>query len=122
MGTAAGIREQRDDVSVTVVEPAESPFLTEGESGSHEIEGVALGFRPPFLEDDAYDEAVAVPEAQARRYAKQLAQNDGLLAGTSTGMNVAAAVEVARERDPDDVVVTVAVDSGLKYLHGELYR
>lgn len=122
MGTAVGIREQRDGVTVSVVEPAESPALTEGESGSHEIEGVALGFRPPFLEAEAYDEAIAIPEERARRTARKLAEEDGLFAGTSTGMNVAAAVDVARDREPDDAVVTIAVDSGLKYLHGDLYR
>lgn len=122
MGTAAGIRAERDDVTLTVVEPAESAVLTGGESGSHNIEGVALGFRPPFLDEDAYDEALAVPEAEARRNARHIARADGLFAGTSTGMNVAAAAEVARQRTPDDAVVTVAVDTGLKYLHGDLHR
>lgn len=122
MGTAAGIRDERDDVTVTVVEPSESPFLTEGETGSHSIEGVALGIQPPYLEEEGYDDAVAVPERTAHRFARRIAREDGIFAGTSTGMNVAAAVEVARERDPNDAVVTIAVDTGLKYLHGDLYR
>lgn len=122
MGTAAVIWDERDDVTVTVVEPAESPYFTEGEGGSHSIEGVALGIQPPFLEDGQHDDVRAIPEAVAYRYARQIARKDGLFAGTSTGMNVAAAVEVARERNPTDVVVTIAVDSGLKYLHGDLYR
>lgn len=121
MGTVGGIREGRDDVELTVVEPAESAVLTGGEPGSHSIEGVTLGFEPPYLEDGRYDDVRAVPEERARRMTRRLAREDGLFAGTSTGMNVAAAVEVARERDPDDAVVTVAVDTGLKYLHGELY-
>ena len=122
MGTTAGILDERDDVTVTVVEPAESPYFTEGEVGSHSIEGVALGIQPPFLEDGQYDDVRAIPEEVAYRYARQIARKDGLFAGMSTGMNVAAAVEVARERSPTDVVVTIAVDSGLKYLHGDLYR
>lgn len=122
MGTAAGIREERDDVTVTLVEPSESSTLTEGESGSHTIEGVALGIDPPFVEADQYDDAIAVPEETAYRVAGQIARNDGVFAGTSTGLNVAAAVEVARDRDPTDAVVTIAVDTGLKYLHGDLYR
>lgn len=122
MGTTAGIDEETDGVTVTLVEPAESPFLTEGESGSHSIEGVALGVHPPYLDQGRYDDAIAIPEARAFEMARRLAREDGLFAGGSTGLNVAAAVEVARERDPDDAVVTVAVDTGLKYLHGELYR
>lgn len=121
MGTVGGIRGVRDDVELTVVEPAESAVLTGGEPGSHSIEGVALGFEPPYLEDGRYDDARAVPEERARRMTRRLAREDGLFAGTSTGMNVAAAVEVAAERDPDDAVVTVGVDTGLKYLHGDLY-
>lgn len=122
VGTTAGIRADRADVAVTVVEPAESPILTEGESGAHTIEGVATGFRPPFLDAISYDEAIAVPERIARQYARTVARSDGLFAGASTGMNVAAAVEVARKRRSRDAVVTVAVDTGLKYLHGDLYR
>lgn len=122
VGTTAGIRAEGRDVAVTLVEPAESPFLTEGEAGSHTIEGVAPGFRPPFLGANSYDEAIAVPERTARQYARDVAKNEGVFAGTSTGMNVAAAVEVARSRNSGDAVVTVAVDTGLKYLHGSLYR
>lgn len=121
LGTAAGIRDGRDDVTVTVVEPAESPYLTEGEAGSHSIEGVALGIRPPFLDELRYDEIVAVPEETAYRFARQIARLDGIFAGKSTGLNVAAAVEVARGRAPSDSVVTIAVDTGLKYLHSDLY-
>lgn len=122
MGTAAGIHDEREDVTVTLVEPAESPYLTKGETGSHSIEGVALGIEPPFLDGNRYSDVIAVPEKTAVKFANEAARNDGLFSGTSTGMNLAAAVDVARDRDPDDAVVTIAVDTGLKYLHGELYR
>lgn len=122
MGTAEGIRDERDDVMITVVEPSESPYLTEGEVGSHSIEGVGLGIRPTFLDENRYNDVIAVPEEAAVRFARQIAQNDGVFAGKSTGLNVAAAVEVARERALSDAVVTIAVDTGLKYLHGDLYR
>lgn len=122
IGTAAGIRDERAAVTVTAVEPAESPYLTAGDVGSHSIEGVALGFEPPFLEDGEYDDAIAIPEHVAAQSCREIARTDGVFAGTSTGMNVAAAVEVAREREPTDAVVTIAVDTGLKYLHDDLYR
>ena len=75
---------------------------------------MALGFQPPFLEDDKYDDAIAVPEKQAFRTARPIARDDGLFVGASTGMNVAAAVEVAGERELTDAVVTIAVDSNTR--------
>lgn len=122
MGTAAGIRDEREDVTVTVVEPEESSVLTDGQPGSHSIEGVAIGIRPPFLDEDRYDAVMTIPESTARRVATECATKDGLFAGTSTGMNVAAAVEVAQERARNEAVITIACDTGLKYLHGDLYR
>jgi cysteine synthase A len=121
MGTARALRAERD-VHVTLLEPAESPYLTEGEGGDHDVEGLAVLEDPPMLDDDRYDDVRTVPEADALEMARRLAAETGLFAGASTGLNVAAAVEVAAERDADDVVVTVACDTGLKYLDGELYR
>jgi len=121
MGTARALRAERD-VHVTLIEPAEAPYLTEGEGGDHHIEGVAVMQEPPLLRDEYYDAIRAVPESEARAMARRLAAEEGLFGGTSTGLNVAAAVEVAAERDPDDVVVTVACDTGLKYLDGDLFE
>lgn len=115
MGTARALRAERD-VYVTVLEPAEAPYLTEGAGGNHNIEGVAVVTDPPLLQEDRYDEIRAVPESDARAMARRLAAEEGLFVGTSTGLNVAAAIEIAAERDPDDVIVTVACDTGLKYL------
>jgi cysteine synthase A len=120
MGTARALRAERD-VRVTLLEPAESPYLSAGEGGDHGVEGLAVVERPPLLEEDLYDGVRAVPEPEARETARRLAAGEGLLSGTSTGLNVAAAVAVAAERDPDDVVVTVGCDTGLKYLHGSLF-
>ncbi len=120
MGTARALRAERD-VHVTVLEPAEAPYLSEGTEGDHTVEGVAVVPDPPLLSEDHYDEIRAVPESEARAMARSLAAEAGLFAGTSTGLNVAAAVDVAAERDPDDVVVTVACDTGLKYLDGDLF-
>ena len=68
-----------------------------------------------------FDEARAVDEADARDMARRLAREEGLLIGTSSGMNIAAAVQLARELGPGKVVATVAVDTGLKYLAGDLF-
>ena len=121
MGTSRAFRDEGADVAVTLVEPDESATLSRGESGSHTVEGIALGFVPPHLDADLYDAVVAVPEAEGRAMARRLAAEAGVFAGVSTGLNVAAARRVAADRPADAAVVTVAVDTGLKYLQGDLY-
>jgi cysteine synthase A len=74
------------------------------------------------LKKDAYDEARGIAEAEARQVARQLAKEEGIFGGVSTGLNVVGALQVARELGPGHTVVTVAVDTGLKYLAGDLYE
>jgi cysteine synthase A len=107
---------------IVALEPASSPVLTQGRPGTHRVEGVAAGFEPPLLHRDFYDEAIAIDEADARDMARRLARQEGIFAGTSTGMNVLGALVLASRLGPGKKVVTVAVDTGLKYLAGDLYR
>jgi cysteine synthase A len=106
---------------IVALEPASAPMLTQGHGGPHRVEGIAPGFVPPHLTAGVYDEARAVDEADARAMARRLAREEGIFAGTSTALNVVAAVKLAKEMGPGKVVATVAVDSGLKYLAGDLY-
>jgi cysteine synthase A len=85
------------------------------------VEGIAAGFRPPHLQDGDFDEARTVEEQEARHTAHRLAREEGIFAGTSSGLNVAAALKLARELGPGKTVATVAVDSGFKYLAGDLF-
>jgi cysteine synthase A len=103
------------------VEPAESPALSEGRSGTHHIEGGGVGFRPPLLAEDDVDEVIAIPEAEAFAMARRIAREEGVFTGPSSGANVAAALILARRLGPGRRVVTVQVDSGLKYLSGSLF-
>jgi cysteine synthase A len=107
---------------IVALEPATSPFLTTGKGGPHRVEGTAAGFWPPHLAKGTYDEARAIDEEAARVMARRAAREEGLFAGTSTGLNLVAAIEIARELGPGRVVATVAVDTGLKYLAGDLYK
>ncbi|HEY7820690.1 MAG TPA: cysteine synthase family protein [Vicinamibacteria bacterium] len=107
---------------IVALEPASSPILTQGRSGTHRVEGVGAGFEPPLLHRDFYDETIAIDEADARDMARRLARQEGIFAGTSTGMNVLGALVLASRLGPGKRVVTVAVDTGLKYLAGDLYR
>jgi cysteine synthase A len=106
---------------IIALEPASAPMLTKGHGGTHRVEGIAPGFVPPHLTAGVYDEARAVDEAEARVMARRLATEEGVFAGTSTALNVVAALQIARELGPGKVVATVAVDSGLKYLNGDLF-
>jgi cysteine synthase len=103
------------------LEPASSPSLTEGRAGAHHVEGIATGRVPPHMADKPYDEARAIPEERARALARRLACEEGLLVGTSSGLNIVAAIDLAVELGPGKVVTTVAVDTGLKYLAGDLF-
>jgi cysteine synthase A len=103
------------------VEPAESAVLSGRPPGVHHIEGGGIGHRPPLLDAAAYDEVIAVPEAQAFEMARRAARAEGIFSGPSTGANLTAALTLARRLGPGHRVVTIQVDSGLKYLAGDLY-
>jgi cysteine synthase A len=77
---------------------------------------------PDHLLRDQYDDARAIDEAEARVMARRLAREEGIFAGTSSALNIVAALQLARELGPGHRVATVAVDSGLKYLAGDLFR
>ncbi|RDW83819.1 PLP-dependent cysteine synthase family protein [Aspergillus mulundensis] len=120
MGVSQVLRAKWPKTKVVVLEPASSPVISEGRAGVHGVEGIAPGFVPPHLERELYDEAWGIDEAEARAMCRRLAREEGILVGTSTGLNVVAAVKLAKELGPRKTVVTVACDSGLKYLNGNL--
>jgi cysteine synthase A len=121
MGVAGALADAGCPTRIFVAEPASSAVISGGEPGVHGVEGIGVGFIPPLLDGDLFNEVVAVEEADARQMARQLAREEGLLAGTSSGLNVACAVAVAAELGPGHTVATVAVDTGLKYLSGDLF-
>ncbi len=120
-GVSRALRAAGCGAPVIAMEPAASPVLTARRTGPHRVEGIGTGFVPPLLTSDVYDEARAVEEKEAREMAIRLARSEGIFAGTSTGLNVAGAITIARELGPSRSVVTVAVDTGLKYLAGDLF-
>jgi len=122
MGVARAFRASGRATRIVALEPASSAVISTGIGGSHRIEGTGIGFVPPLLDTAYYDEARGVDEAEARRTARRLARDEGVFAGTSTGMNVAGAIRLARELGSGHVVATVAVDTGLKYLAGDLFE
>ncbi len=121
LGVTRALRSELPAVHRVVVEPAESPVISGGAPGTHHIEGGGVGFWPPLLSPDDFDEVIAVPEAKAMEMARRVAREEGLLCGPSTGANIVVALELARRLGPGARIATPNVDSGLKYLDGDLH-
>ena len=125
-GMATGVRNALEEggssARVVIFEPDSSPVISTGRSGVNSVEGIGIGIVPPLLDLDRFDEVRAVSEEGAFAMARRLAAEEGLLAGGSTGLNSSGAIELARELGPGKTVVTIACDTGLKYLAGNLYR
>lgn len=122
MGVSRALKARGCHAKIVALEPASSPVLTTGKGGPHRVEGIAAGFRPPHLTDGDFDEVRTVDEQEARAMARRLAKEEGIFAGTSSGLNVVAALKLAAELGPGKTVATAAVDSGFKYLAGDLYQ
>ena len=122
VGVSNAFKQAGSRARIVAIEPSTSPFLTAGKGGPHRVEGTAAGFWPPHLTPGTYDEARAIDENAGRAMARRAAREEGIFAGTSSGLNLAAALDLAQELGPGKVVATVAVDTGLKYLAGDLYK
>ena len=121
MGVSGAFAEAGAETRIVIIEPASTAVISGGEPGTHGVEGTGIGLIPPLLDADRYDEVRAIDEVGGRAMARRLAADEGLLAGTSTGLNVTAAIDLAVELGAGKTVVTVACDTGLKYLAGDLY-
>jgi cysteine synthase len=122
LGVSQALRQRHPALSRVAVEPAESAVLSGRAAGTHRIEGGGVGFRPDLLAADDIDEVLAVATADAFAMARRATREEGLFSGPSTGANLVAALQIARRLGPGHRVVTVQVDSGLKYLTGTLYE
>lgn len=121
MGVAQALRKANAQTRIIALEPASSAVISTGKPGAHHVEGIGVGFVPPLLDRDRLDDVRGVDEAEAREMARRLAKEEGIFSGTSTGLNVVGALQLAQELGPGRTVATVAVDTGLKYLAGDLY-
>jgi cysteine synthase A len=122
IGVSTELKKADASTRIIALEPASSAFLSRGKKGTHHIDGIAIGKRPPMLSKKVYDEAMAFEESKARETARLLAAKEGIFCGTSSGLNVFAAIEIGMQLGPGHTVVTVACDSGMKYLAGDLFQ
>lgn len=121
-GVATALKRHKPAIRIVAVEPAESSVLLGGQPGPHKIEGVGIGYIPPLWDPALVDDIQPVRTDEAKEMARRLAKEEALFAGTSSGANVVAAIRVARLLGPGATVVTLMVDSGLKYLSTDVYR
>jgi len=126
-GTLTGIgqvlKKQRPGFKVIAVEPFDSPVLSGGKPGPHKIQGIGAGFVPDILDRSIVDEVFKVKNEEAVNTAKQLAKEEGVLAGISAGANVFAALEVAkRPENKGKTVLTIICDTGERYLSTDMFK
>ncbi|MDR2153158.1 MAG: cysteine synthase A [Helicobacteraceae bacterium] len=123
--TGAGevLKAKKPDLEVIAVEPQASPVLSGGKPGPHKIQGIGAGFVPKVLNTDIYKEIIQVANDAAIATARQIAKEEGLLVGISSGANVYAALEVAkRPQNKGKTIVTILCDTGERYLSGGLFE
>ncbi|MDR2639023.1 MAG: cysteine synthase A [Helicobacteraceae bacterium] len=126
-GTLTGVGEvlkaKKPDLEVIAVEPLASPVLSGGKPGPHKIQGIGAGFVPKVLNTSVYKEVIQVANDAAIATARQIAKEEGLLVGISSGANVYAALEVAkRPQNKGKTIVTILCDTGERYLSGGLFE
>lgn len=124
-GTASGIglafKDAGSDAKVIGIEPAESPLITEGHAGKHNIQGIGSNFVPGNYLPEAVDSVETVPTDDAIRTAVELARKEGVFVGISSGANVFAAIRKARE-EPSAKIVAILPDGGEKYMSLGIYE
>ena len=121
MGIAKAFKNANSNSKIIAVEPSSSPILSKGIKGSHNVEGVGLGFIPKIYDSKLVYDVITIEESIARQTSRDLALKEGVFCGTSSGMNVAAAIQISQKLGPKSRVVAIACDTGLKYLSEGLF-
>jgi len=122
-GIAEVIKKKKSSFKAIAVEPKESPVLSGGKPGPHQIQGIGAGFLPAVLNRKIIDEVIAVSNGDAIETARRLAREEGILAGISSGAAVFAAIEVARRQEnKGKLIVVILPDTAERYLSTELFK
>lgn len=117
------LKTANPNLNVTACEPFYVRNISGGDTGGkHRLEGIGLSFKPTILREDLINNVLQVKDEDAYRTANELAKKEGIFGGTTSGANVWAALQRAKEIGPGKKIVTVIIDSGLRYLNGDLYK
>ena len=121
-GTGRYLKAQNKNIKIVAVEPANSPFLSEGKAGAHGIQGIGAGFAPNVLDSTVYDEIITVTENDAYSAARDMGKREGILIGISSGAALYAAIELAKKpQNTGKNIVVLLPDTGDRYLSTALF-
>lgn len=120
MGVARVLKSTNAATKIYALEPAASPVISQGRTGAHHVEGMGVGFVPPLLDRSLCDDVLAIPEEAARAMCWPVGPEEGLLVGTSSGLNVAAAVDIASRLGPEMRSSPSPATPGSKYMAGKI--
>ena len=122
-GAGGFLKEKNPKIKLIAVEPEASPFLSKGEKGPHPIQGIGAGFKPDILDLNLLDEILTVTNEEAIETTRRIVRKEGILAGISSGANIAAAIKVAsRPENKDKTIVSFICDTGERYLSTPTYQ
>lgn len=122
-GCAKYFKEKNEEIQIIAVEPASSPMISNGRSGSHKIQGIGANFVPQNFDKNLCDKVETVTDKDAIFYAKLLAKKEGLLVGISSGASLSVAINQAKkEENAGKIIVALLADTGERYLSTELFE
>lgn len=121
MGTSQYLKERIKDVRCVIVEP-EGSILNGGQPGSHRTEGIGMEFLPPFMDQSFFDEIYTISDKDAFKYLKEIARQEGILVGSSSGAALAASLREAQNAKPGTNIVTIFPDSSERYISSNIYN
>lgn len=122
-GTGKYLKEKNPAIKIVTVEPAGSPFLSEGRAGAHKIQGIGAGFLPDILDREVIDEIITVTDDEAFDSMREIARIEGLLVGISSGAAICAAEKIAiRQENRGKKIVVLLPDTGERYLSAGIFE
>ena len=122
-GTGKVLKQTIPNIEIVAVEPMNSAVLSKGQSGLHKIQGIGAGFIPETLDTAIYDDIITVSDNNAITTSKKIALQEGLLVGISSGANIWSAIQLASlEENGDKNIITIACDTGERYISTELFN
>ncbi len=122
-GTGKYLKEKNPDIKIVAVEPKDSPVLSGGKAGAHNLQGIGAGFVPDTLDTNIYDEIITVDTNDAFNASRTLARKEGILVGISSGAALWAATQLAtREENEKKTIVVLLPDSGERYLSTGIFE
>ncbi|MHA4990382.1 cysteine synthase A [Cetobacterium somerae] len=122
IGVGKRLKEEKKDIKIYAVEPAESPVLSGGEPGAHKIQGIGAGFIPKIYDSNLVDEVITVTSQEAFDMVRTILKNEGIFLGISSGANICAALKLGKKLGKGKKVLTLSPDGGEKYMSMEIIK